>query len=49
MEVAVCIRWTVIVHHNVDTLDIDATTKDICCDQNTLFEIFECSVTLDTE
>jgi hypothetical protein len=49
VQVAVGIPRAVIVDHNVDTLNIDTTTKDIGGYENTLLEGFERSVARDTE
>jgi hypothetical protein len=49
MQVAVGLGRCIIVDDNVDTLNIDTTTKDIGGHQNTLFEIFEGLVTIDTK
>jgi hypothetical protein len=48
MQVAVGIRWTIIVHNDVDSLHIDTTAEDIRRDQNTFLERLECRVTSDT-
>lgn len=48
MEVRVGITWQIIVDSQVNTLDIDTTTKDISCNTNTLVELFELLVALDT-
>jgi hypothetical protein len=48
MEVAVGIGGQVVVDGQVDTLDIDTTTEDVGGDANTLLEILELLVALDT-
>ena len=48
MQVAVSVRRAVIVDNNVDTLHINATTKDICRNEDTLFEGLESGVSADT-
>ena len=46
MKIAVCVRRVVVVDDDIHTFDIDTTTENICCHQNTLLEILECTVTL---
>ncbi len=41
-------RPTHVVDHDVDSLDIDTSTKDIGSDQDTFLELFEHLVTGDT-
>ena len=48
MEVTVSVGGAVIVDNDVDTFDIDAATKDISRDQDTLLEGLEGRVPLDT-
>ena len=48
MQVTVSVRRAIIVDDDVDTFDIDTTTEDIGCHENTLFKGFECRVTSDT-
>jgi hypothetical protein len=48
VEVAVGIGGQVVVDGQVDTLDIDTTTEDVGGDANTLLEILELLVALDT-
>lgn len=48
VEVAVSIRRTVIIHHDVDPFHINPPTKNIGSDENTLLECFEGRVALDT-
>jgi hypothetical protein len=48
VEVAVCIRMTVIIHDDVDPFHINPPTKNIGSDENTLLERFERGVALDT-
>ena len=46
VEIAVCVRRTIVIDDDVDTLNIDTTTEDICRDENTLLEGFEGRVTV---
>lgn len=48
MQVAVCISRQVVVDGQIDTLNIDATTKDVSSNANTLVEFLELFVTFDT-
>lgn len=48
MQIAVCIRWRVIVDDNVHALDVNTTSENIRCDENSLLECLECSVPLDS-
>ena len=48
VQVAVGIRWTVIVDHDVDTLHIDTTTEDIRCDEDSLLERLESGIPVDS-
>jgi hypothetical protein len=48
MKVGVGITGEIIVDGQVDTLDIDTTAKDVSGDTNTLLEVLERLVTLDT-
>jgi hypothetical protein len=47
MKVAVGLAGCVIVDHNVHALDIDTTSKDVCCNKDSLFEVFERLITVD--
>lgn len=47
MQVAVSIRWAVVVNDDVNTLYVDTTTENICRNQNALLESLECGVSLD--
>jgi hypothetical protein len=46
MKVAVGVRRAVVVDDDVDSFNINATTKDVGCDKDTLFEGLESSVTI---
>ena len=48
MQITVCIWGTVIVDYNVHPLDVDPTTKDVRCNQYTLFECLKGGVSVDT-
>ena len=48
MEVRVSIAWKVVVDGQVDTLDIDTTAKDVSGNANTLVELLEFFIALDT-
>ena len=48
MQVAVGIAGQVVVDGKVDALDIDTTPEDVSCNTDTLVEVFELLVTLDT-
>jgi hypothetical protein len=48
MEVRVRITWKIVVDGQVDTLNIDTTTEDISGNADTLIELLEFLVTLDT-
>ena len=48
MEVRVGVSWQVVVDGQVDTLDIDSTTEYVGCDTDTLVELLELLVALDT-
>ena len=45
VQVSVRVLRHVIVEDNVNSLDIHSSTKEVCCDQDTLAEILECLVT----
>jgi hypothetical protein len=47
MKVRISVTWQVIVDSKVNTLDINATTKHIGRDTNTLVELLKLFVTLD--
>ena len=48
MEVRVSVSWEIIIDGQVDTLDIDSAPKNVGGDTNTLVELFELLVALDT-
>jgi hypothetical protein len=48
MKVGVGIARKIVVDGKVDTLDIDTTTEDVGSDTDTLVELFELLVALDT-
>ena len=48
MKVGVSIAREIVVDGEVDTLDIDTTTEDVSSDTDTLVELLELLVTLDT-
>jgi hypothetical protein len=47
MQIAVSIRWAVVIDDDVDTLYIDTTAKDICRNKNTLLKSLEGCVSID--
>jgi len=48
VKVRIGITGKIVVDSKVDTLDIDTTTEDVSSDTNTLVELLELLVTLDT-
>ena len=48
MQIAVGIRGAIIIDHNVHSLDINPTSKDISGHKDALFESLECRVPIDT-
>ena len=48
MEVGVSITWEIIVDGQVNTLDIDTTTEDVRGNADTLVELLEFLIALDT-
>ena len=48
MEVAVGLAGRIIAYHNVNTLNINTTTKYVGCNQDTLFEALERLVPVDS-
>ena len=48
MQIAVRIRGAIIIDHNVHSLDIDTTSKDIGSYKDTLFEGLKCRVPIDS-
>jgi hypothetical protein len=48
MKVRVCIPWEIVVDGQIDPLDIDTTTEHISGYADTLLELFESLVALDT-
>lgn len=48
MEVGVGVAWKVVVDGEVDALDIDTTAEDVGGDTDTLVELLELFVALDT-
>jgi hypothetical protein len=48
MKIRVGISCKIVVDGEVDLLDIDTTTEDVSGDTDTLVELFEFLVTLDT-
>lgn len=48
MKVWVGICWEIVVNGEVDTLDIDTTSKNIRGNANTLVELLEFSITFNT-
>lgn len=48
MEVRIGITGKIVVDSKVDALDIDTTTEDVGSDTDTLVELLELLVTLDT-
>jgi len=48
VKVGIGIRWQIVIDGQVDTLNINTTTKNISRNANTFVELFEFLVTLDT-
>jgi hypothetical protein len=48
MKVRVCVAWEIVVDGQIDPLDIDTTTEYISGYADTLLELFESLVALDT-
>jgi hypothetical protein len=48
MQIRVGVCWSVIVDDNVDTFDVDTTTKDIRGDKDTLLEILKLFISRNT-
>ena len=48
VEVTISIGRTVVVDDDVHTLNVDTTTEDVRCDEDTLLECLESSVAVDT-
>jgi hypothetical protein len=46
MKVAVGVRRAVVVDDDVDPFNVNATTEDVGCDKDTLFEGLERSLTV---
>ena len=49
MEVGVCAVWHVIVEHNIDLLDIDASSKDLGGNEDAVLKRLESLVDFDSE
>ena len=49
MEVGVCAVWHVVVEHNIDLLDIDASSKDLGGDEDAVLKRLETLVDFDSE
>jgi len=47
MQIAVSIRWAVVIDDDVDTLYIDTTAEDICRNKYTLLKSLESCVSID--
>lgn len=48
MKVAVSIRRAIVVDDDINTLDVDTATEDISGNKDTLLEIFESGISVDT-
>ena len=48
MKVTVRIRRTVVIDNNIDSLNINTSTEDVCSYKNTFFESLKRRVTIDT-
>lgn len=48
MQIAVSIRWAIVIDNDVHAFDIDTTAEDIRGNKDTLLERFECGVPGDT-
>lgn len=48
VKVCICVLWQVVVDGEIDLLDINTTTEHICSDADTLVEVLEFLVALDT-
>lgn len=49
MQVAIWIRRAVIVHNNIDTLHINAPTKNVSRHKNALLESLESSIAINSK
>lgn len=49
MEVGVCAVWHVVVEHNIDLLDIDASSKDLGGNEDAVLKRLESLVDFDSE
>lgn len=48
MQIGIAGIWHIIVDDNVNTLDVDSSTKQIRSDKNALFEVLELLVTCES-
>ena len=48
MEVGISIAWEIVVDSQVDTLDVNTTTEDVCGNADALVELLELLISLDT-
>ena len=46
VKIAICVRRTIVVYYDIHPFNIDATSEDICGNENTLFERLESCVTV---
>ena len=49
VEVRVSISRAVVVDHDINTFDINTSTKNISCDENTLLKCLERGITRNTK
>jgi len=48
MQVRICIGRTIIIGNDIDTFNINSTTKNVCSYKNPLFKGFEGCIAIDT-
>lgn len=49
MEVGICVVWHVVVEHDIDLLNVDASSENLGGDEDTVFELLESLVDFDSE
>jgi hypothetical protein len=47
MQITISIGRTIVVNDDIDSLDINTATEDVCCNEDALFECLEGSVAVD--
>jgi hypothetical protein len=48
VQVAVCVGWAIIVDHDINTLDVNASAKNVSSHEDSLFKCLERSVPINT-